>query len=176
MAVSMAATGAPIASAAGSADPGTERFSTTGPPTGTALRSTAGLSAATIRHKIDSAVDIALDQLGDPYVYGDEGPDSFDCSGLTYFAYRGAGFAGMPRTSRDQAAWLHRKAKDRLKHGDFLFFYDNGGTVYHVAIFLFRQADGRIRILHAPSTGKNVERSYPWTEQWFGATIRPPRT
>lgn len=166
---------APAGAADRARDPGTNLHSTEGPPATSARQALAGLSARTIRQRIDRAVDIAFDQLGDPYVYGDEGPNSFDCSGLTYFSYRGAGFQGMPRTSRDQAAWLHRINRPRLKHGDFLFFYNSSGTVYHVAIYLFTRPDGEVRMLHAPSTGGHVERSTPWTNSWFAATIRPPR-
>lgn len=166
---------APALSADREADPGTNLHGREGPPEVSARQALAGVSAKTIRQRIDKAVDIAFEQLGDPYVYGDEGPDSFDCSGLTYFSFRGAGFAGMPRTSRDQAAWLHRIPRARLKHGDFLFFYNGSGTVYHVAIYLFTKPDGEVRMLHAPSTGGRVERSTPWTNSWFPATIRPPK-
>ena len=49
-----------------------------------------------------AAVDTALAQVGDPYVWGAGGPDAFDCSGLTQYAYSAAGVS-LPHSSRSQS-------------------------------------------------------------------------
>lgn len=119
--------------------------------------------------KILKATNIALKQIGDPYRYGAAGPGSFDCSGLIQFSFRNAGIS-VPRTSSAQAGHTRRISKAKLKRGDLMFFH-NGGRVYHAAIFLGRER-GRVKMLHAPSTGKRVERSTPWTSRWFAGTLR----
>ena len=76
------------------------------------------------------ARNIALHQIGDPYVYGAAGPNAFDCSGLVYFSYRtpalGAAYLDRPGGSRPP-----HPARAHLRRGDLMFF-DDGGGVYHV--------------------------------------------
>lgn len=119
--------------------------------------------------KIERGANVALKQLGDPYRYGSAGPHAFDCSGLIQFSFRKAGVS-VPRTSAAQASHTKRIAKSKLKRGDLMFFH-NGGRVYHAAIFLGR-SNGRITMLHAPGSGKRVERATPWTSSWFAGTLR----
>jgi cell wall-associated NlpC family hydrolase len=95
-----------------------------------------------------TAVDTALAQVGKPYQYGGAGPDSFDCSGLTQFAYRAAGIE-LPHSSRSQSTmgvpidniW-------DLQPGDLLFFYS---PVSHVGIYI---GDGQM--VHASTEGQPV--------------------
>jgi cell wall-associated NlpC family hydrolase len=94
------------------------------------------------------AVDTALAQRGDPYRWGGNGPDVFDCSGLTRFAYRAAGI-DIPRVSRDQARFGTPVAKADLRPGDLVFFYS---PVSHVAMYI-----GNGQIVHAPSWGSSVK-------------------
>ena len=119
--------------------------------------------------RITKAVKVALQQRGDHYRYGASGPTAFDCSGLVQYSFRRAGLK-IPRTSRDQAHRARRIAKSHLRRGDLMFF-TNGGRVYHVAMFIGR-AKGKIRMLHAPSTGKRVRIDHPWTNKWFAGTLR----
>ena len=119
--------------------------------------------------KIVHARNIALHQLGDPYVYGAAGPKAFDCSGLVYWSYRHAGFS-VPRTSSAQAAHSRHIPKSHLRTGDFMFFSDGGG-VYHVGIFL-RWHKGHAIMLHSPKPGQRVQRAVPWTSRWFAGTLR----
>jgi cell wall-associated NlpC family hydrolase len=119
--------------------------------------------------KIERATKTALNQLGDPYRYGSAGPNAFDCSGLIHFSFRKAGVS-VPRTSGAQAGHTRKIKKSNLKRGDLMFFHSRG-RVYHAAIFLGR-ANGRIKMLHAPGSGKRVERSTPWTSSWFAGTLR----
>lgn len=121
--------------------------------------------------KISRALDIARNQKGDPYVYGADGPNSFDCSGLVQYSYGRAGIA-VPRTSGDQARYFNRRAHKRnIQPGDLMAFYGSGG-VYHVGLWTGRWEDGRRLILHASRSGTPVKVDRVWTRQWFAATLR----
>jgi cell wall-associated NlpC family hydrolase len=100
------------------------------------------------------ALQFALAQRGDPYVWSEEGPDQYDCSGLTYAAYRSVGFPLM-RVSRDQYWQTRNKVVDRysLLPGDLLFFsYSNSWRgIHHVAMYA-----GNGMMVEAPRTGLNV--------------------
>jgi cell wall-associated NlpC family hydrolase len=126
-------------------------------------------SGYTRAQRISKAVRVALHQQGDHYRYGAAGPKAFDCSGLMQYSFRRAGLT-IPRTSRDQAKRAHRIAKKNLRRGDLMFF-TNGGRVYHAAMYIGR-SKGKIRMLHAPGTGKRVRIDHPWTNEWFAATLR----
>ncbi len=127
-----------------------------------------GASAASTK-RVAYASSIALHQLGDPYRWGGTGPSSFDCSGLVQYSFRLAGIA-VPRTAAAQAGRAHHIARSKLRRGDLMFF-SRGGRVYHVAIFL-RWVGGRPEMVHAPRTGQDVRRAYPWTNSWFAGTFR----
>jgi cell wall-associated NlpC family hydrolase len=120
--------------------------------------------------KIVHARNLALHQIGDPYVYGAAGPKAFDCSGLVFFSYRHSGLS-VPRTSSAQAAHARHIPKSHLKTGDFLFFADGGG-VYHVGIFLHWGKGHHAVMLHSPKPGQKVQRAVPWTSSWFAGTLR----
>jgi peptidoglycan DL-endopeptidase CwlO len=117
-----------------------------------------------------AAVNKGLQQLGKPYVWGAEGPNSFDCSGLMWYSYLyGAGYS-LPRVSRDQYNGTKSKTVSRyaLLPGDLLFFATNPNdwtTVHHVAMYL---GDGKM--LHAPNTGDVVKISTVWWSEFFAAT------
>lgn len=127
-------------------------------------------SAATRAEMARKALQIARYQMGDPYRYGATGPHAFDCSGLTYFAYRRAGFTNMPRTSGAQASWTKGVRRAKMRPGDLMFFH-NSGRVYHVAIFVGWR-DGRRRLIHSPRSGSRVHVTTPWTNSWFPRTVR----
>ena len=59
-----------------------------------------------------AAVQYALAQVGDAYVYGAAGPSAFDCSGLTMFAWGAAG-VGLPHSSSAQFGSGPRIAAER---------------------------------------------------------------
>lgn len=119
--------------------------------------------------KIQRAVRVARNQIGDPYVYGAAGPGAFDCSGLTSFAFGKAGIS-LPRSSDAQGAHVKRIAKSRMKRGDLMFFHSGGG-VYHVGIYVGRKNGDRV-ILHSSQSGRPVQRDPVWTSSWFGGTLR----
>ncbi|NEK57018.1 C40 family peptidase [Geodermatophilus sabuli] len=93
------------------------------------------------------AVDTALAQVGDRYVYGATGPNSFDCSGLTSYSYAAAGVT-IPRTSKLQSTSGTPVAKADLKPGDLVFFYS---PVSHVGMYI-----GNGQMVHASTASKPV--------------------
>ncbi|RAJ81693.1 cell wall-associated NlpC family hydrolase [Streptomyces sp. PsTaAH-137] len=93
------------------------------------------------------AVQFATAQLGKPYVWGAEGPKSYDCSGLTSQAWASAGH-GIPRTSQEQWKQLkHIDVKD-MRPGDLIIYHDDAS---HVGMYI---GDGAI--IHAPRPGRTV--------------------
>jgi cell wall-associated NlpC family hydrolase len=121
-----------------------------------------GRAAAAARR----AVAVALAQLGSPYQWGAQGPDRFDCSGLTSFAYAAAGVA-IPRTSAAQfAAYAGARPVDpvHLVPGDLVFF---GSPIHHVGMYV-----GRGLMVEAPHTGAVVRTASIWRPDYAGA-VRP---
>ncbi|MER5180897.1 NlpC/P60 family protein [Streptomyces sp. NPDC002896] len=95
-----------------------------------------------------AAYSAAQSKLGSPYVYGASGPSSFDCSGLTSWAFAQAGVS-IPRTSQAQAnAGTRIYSQADLKVGDLVLFY---GDLHHVGFYA-----GNGQVLHAPRTGTVV--------------------
>lgn len=82
-----------------------------------------------------TAVQAAREQIGQPYVNGGESPSEggFDCSGLTYYAWKQAGVT-LPRSSSAQYSWATKIKRADLQPGD-LVFYAAGSTVSHVALY-----------------------------------------
>lgn len=95
------------------------------------------------------AVDAALAQLGVPYRYATANPGvSFDCSGLTHYAWGRAGVY-LPRNSRAQAAATPRIPAGAAQPGDLIFYYS---PISHVGIYL-----GGGQLVHAPNSGTVVK-------------------
>ncbi|MFF4791116.1 C40 family peptidase, partial [Streptomyces sp. NPDC001276] len=95
-----------------------------------------------------AAFSAAQTKIGSPYVYGATGPSSYDCSGLTSWAYAQAG-VGIPRTSQAQAnAGTRIYSQSQLQVGDLVIFY---GDLHHVGLYA-----GNGQVLHAPRTGTVV--------------------
>lgn len=95
-----------------------------------------------------AALSAAQTKLGAPYVYGATGPSSFDCSGLTGWAFSQAGVS-LPRISQDQANVGTRiSSASALQPGDLVFFYSD---LHHVGIYA-----GNGQIIHAPKPGAVV--------------------
>lgn len=93
------------------------------------------------------AVDYAYDQMGEPYAWGADGPDSWDCSGLTMMAWRAAGVS-LPHSSSMQYEQGRKVAYSDLQPGDLVFFYE---PVSHVGIYI---GDGNM--IHAPNESEPV--------------------
>ncbi|MEV7086630.1 NlpC/P60 family protein [Streptomyces sp. NPDC093085] len=94
-----------------------------------------------------AAFAAAQGKIGTPYVYGASGPSSFDCSGLTSWAYAQAGVS-IPRTSESQANAGTRLSQSQLQKGDLVIFY---GDLHHVGFYA-----GNGQVLHAPKPGASV--------------------
>ena len=112
---------------------------------GPVLEAPASVTAPTEAAQI--AVDTALAQLGDPYVWGAGGPNAYDCSGLTQYAYAATGVS-LPHSSRIQATMGTAVSRGELQPGDLVFFYS---PVSHVGIYI-----GNGQMVHAPTFGSPV--------------------
>ncbi|MGY0491812.1 NlpC/P60 family protein [Streptomyces sp. WG-D5] len=109
------------------------------------------------------ALAYAVRQIGKPYVWGAEGPGSFDCSGLTSQAWARAG-RGVPRTSQEQWATLPRVPVSELRPGDLVVYFPKAT---HVALYL---GDGMV--VQAPRPGTRVKVSPIASNPLLGA-VRP---
>ena len=93
------------------------------------------------------AVNFASAQLGDPYVYGGTGPNSWDCSGLVQGAFRAAGVS-LPRVVGPQYGATRHISMSQLQPGDIVFY----GDMSHDGIYI-----GHGKVIHAPHPGRSVE-------------------
>ncbi|MFM9141879.1 MAG: C40 family peptidase [Actinomycetota bacterium] len=106
----------------------------------------------------DKAVEFAKRQVQarKPYIWGNEGPDSFDCSGLVYAAYRSAGL-GWPNWDRLNSSLYFSYTKhvplNQLLPGDLLFYSYKGtvNTIHHITIYA-----GNGMMWEANSKGKGL--------------------
>lgn len=115
------------------------------------------------------AVAAARTRLGMPYIWGDEGPTSFDCSGLTQWSYAQAGLA-LPRTAAEQWSAGRQVGLAQLAPGDLLFWATdptNPATIYHEGMYL---GDGQMIV--APRTGEVVRIQAVFATDYAGA-VRP---
>ncbi|WP_030859216.1 C40 family peptidase [Streptomyces sp. NRRL F-2747] len=110
-----------------------------------------------------AALTYATEQIGKPYVWGAEGPGSFDCSGLTSQAWAHAG-RSIPRTSQEQWAQLPKVPLDELRPGDLVVYFP---TATHVALYV---GDGKV--IQAPRPGAKVKVSPIAANPLLGA-VRP---
>ena len=93
-------------------------------------------------------------QLGKEYVWAEEGPDAFDCSGLTYYCY-GSMNVKIPRVAREQAKVGRLVSTDKLQYGDLLFFDTTAhktGQITHVGVYI---GDGKFE--HAANEKQGVK-------------------
>jgi cell wall-associated NlpC family hydrolase len=110
------------------------------------------------------AVAFALGQRGKPYRWGAQGPHAFDCSGLTWAAWRAAGVP-IPRTAAGQLAGLPR-VRGRLRPGDLVIYRTDGPSRRHVAMVV-----GSGRMVEARGRGIPV-RATRLRPGWLGV-VRP---
>jgi peptidoglycan DL-endopeptidase CwlO len=113
----------------------------------------AGRSLATPRNlplppgAAGEAIRTALAQVGDRYQSGAAGPDEFDCSGLTMYAYAAAGIV-LPHSSRSQSTMGTQVSRAELLPGDLVFFYT---PISHVGLYI-----GEGMMVHARTYGSPV--------------------
>lgn len=140
--------------------PSTTTTSTTTKPPATSGGSDTGTSAGPPAAGADAAIAEARRQLGKPYEYGGSGPDTFDCSGLTSWAWR-AGGKSLSHSSRAQWSETSRVSMGDIAPGDLLFY---GSPIHHVGLYV---GDGQM--IEAPETGKNVRYASIYRSDFVGA-------
>jgi cell wall-associated NlpC family hydrolase len=116
------------------------------------------------------ALQFAIKQLGDPYVAGENGPDAYDCSGLTQAAYRSVGHS-MIQYSVAQFAAGRKIPVGQLQPGDLVFYANDTSdwtTIHHVGIY-----EGGGIYVEAPHTGDVVKRLTIWTDGLMAYGARP---
>jgi len=111
-----------------------------------------------------AAVYWAMKAIGKPYRYGAGGPNSFDCSGLTSWAYGKAGIS-LPHSSGSQISQGPRISKSNLQPGDLVFF---GSPIHHVGMYV-----GGGDFIEAPYTGMNVRVVSLGRRSDFAGACRP---
>ena len=112
-----------------------------------------------------SIVAAAQDQLGKPYVWSAEGPDSFDCSGLVYYCLRQSGHYASRQSARgysQNGSWKLITSMDDLQAGDLVFFKsDSSDSVNHTGICISGST-----MIHASSSKGQVARSSLHQAYW----------
>ncbi|AYG85074.1 putative endopeptidase [Streptomyces hundungensis] len=93
------------------------------------------------------AVSFAMAQIGKPYGWGDTGPSSYDCSGLTSVAWAHAGHP-IPRTSQAQWQGLRRVSLSSAQPGDLIIYFSDAT---HVGMYI-----GGGQIVHAPRPRRTI--------------------
>ena len=121
------------------------------------------LADVEVSGRAGAAVEYALAQVGDSYVYGATGPDSFDCSGLTMMAWAQAGVS-LPHSSSGQMSSGPSVSSSALQPGDLVFYYS---PVSHVGIYI-----GNGQIVHAANPSTDVEVAGVFSMPYSGA-VRP---
>ena len=86
--------------------------------------------------------------MGDAYVYGAAGPDAFDCSGLTMYAWASAGVS-LPHSSSMQASTGVPVSYSAMQPGDLVFYYS---PISHVGMYI-----GNGQLVHAANPSSPVE-------------------
>ena len=99
---------------------------------------------------VQVALQVAKAQLGKPYVWGADGPDSFDCSGLTMYAYGKAGIS-LPHYTGDQWNVGRHVTQSELLPGDLIFFHQD---LSHMGMYV-----GNNTFIQAPHSGDVVKYS-----------------
>ena len=115
---------------------------------------------AGLARKRSAVVAAGMSQIGSPYVYGGESPDSgFDCSGLTYYAHQSAGLS-IPRAAIKQRDASKPVSVGNLRPGDMVFF-KTGPRSYHVGLMVDQQ-----RFIHASVSKHRVRLDRLDTPYW----------
>jgi cell wall-associated NlpC family hydrolase len=97
-------------------------------------------------------IRFACAQIGKPYVWGAEGPGSYDCSGLTLRAWAQVG-VGLPHNAAAQRRAVKSVSRSQLRPGDLVFYY---ADLHHVAMYAGK-INGTDWIVHASQSGEPVQ-------------------
>jgi cell wall-associated NlpC family hydrolase len=128
-----------------------------------ASRSTTSLPDVAASGSAGTAVQFAMAQVGDAYVYGAAGPDAYDCSGLTMASWGAAGVA-LPHSSSAQYGSGPHISASALQPGDLVFYYS---PISHVGMYI-----GNGMIVHAANPGTGVAVAGLYSMPYVGA-VRP---
>lgn len=115
------------------------------------------------------AVQVAAAQKGDPYRYGADGPDAFDCSGLTSYVFRRLGVS-LPHNAAQQYQRVRHVAKSNRKPGDLIFMNTSGGGtsgISHVGVYA-----GHGSWWVARHSGTTVTKQKLWTGRYWVGRVR----
>ncbi|WP_281681335.1 C40 family peptidase [Lactobacillus gallinarum] len=97
-----------------------------------------------------AVITLASAQLGKAYVWGGNGGNGFDCSGLTSYVYSKAAGVNLGRTTYDQVKQGSTVSMNNLQPGDLLF-WGSASAPYHVGIYV-----GNNQYIHAATPGQGV--------------------
>jgi peptidoglycan DL-endopeptidase CwlO len=114
----------------------------------TSASSSSSTSSSTATGSAAAVIAFVKAQIGDAYVSGGTGPNSWDCSGLVQTAFKQVGI-DLPRVSQDQSTAGTQVSLDNLQPGDILY-WGSAGSAYHVAVYI---GDGMFVGAQNPSTG-----------------------
>ncbi|MFC4694368.1 C40 family peptidase [Geodermatophilus arenarius] len=142
------ATGAPAGPGAGGGAGGESAPATAGTRAAAPAPAPAPSAGSGGSGAAQTAVQTALAQVGDPYVWGAGGPNAFDCSGLTQYAYAAAGIS-LPHSSSMQSRMGTAVSRADLQPGDLIFYYS---PVSHVSMYI-----GNGQMVHASTSGQPVK-------------------
>ena len=132
--------------------------------TGTAAADGPGLTRA----EVIAFLTAAESRLGMRYVWGGDGPDVFDCSGLVQWSLAQAGVV-MPRVAAEQALSGPQVPLSKLEPGDLLFYHTDPTApdyISHVAIYI-----GHGEMLQSPEPGEYVEIVPAWFGSGFAGAV-----
>ncbi|MEG2786928.1 MAG: C40 family peptidase [Romboutsia sp.] len=116
---------------------------------------TAKIDKISTTNKMDDAVNLIKSKVGNEYVWGATGPQTFDCSGLVQYVYKNALGKNIPRTSYEQSKFGQSVDKQNLQVGDLVFFDTMGkGRVSHVGMYV-----GNNEFVHAANENDGIKKS-----------------
>lgn len=110
-------------------------------------------------------VALARAQIGKPYIHGKEGPDSYDCSGLTRYCYKKVAGINLEHKAQKQYNASTKISESEVLPGDLVFFSDTNSTsaITHVGI-----CTGNGMLVDAPGTGRKVQERKIWSKGKVG--------
>ena len=111
-------------------------------------------SDTNVSKSASALISYAKKFLGKPYVWGAQGPNSFDCSGFTYYVFKNKAGITLPRNSAVQSKYGTYVSRSNIKAGDLLFFDTNGsnnGAVSHVGLYI-----GNGQMIHASYSQRKI--------------------
>ncbi len=120
-------------------------------------------SNSKFRASRDRVVNTARKELGDPYKYAANGPETWDCSGLTQHSYGKAGI-NIARSSNDISKMAGAIKLKQAKKGDLIFFKKDG-RVFHVSI-ITENSEDHLWVVHSTTSRGVIEEDVLKSPYW----------